>query len=130
MLNEKVSLQGLWYSPVSKNISNTLIQFSCSIAKTFKSLINLMVSDAPRVPSWNSHRFRLNGKPEKSRITGIPKGIRTMDDVRNPNDSKLGIFAQLKDTYRYGLTETESKLELITDQKVKLASKIYIDTNE
>lgn len=59
-------------------------------------------------------------------IAGIPKGIGTKEDMRTPNDSQLRTFSQLKDTYGhgYGLRETESKPELIINQKVKLASYI------
>ena len=51
-------------------------------------------------------------------IGGIPKGIRTKDDMRP--------FSQFKDEYGhgYGLTETESKPELIINQEVKLPSYI------
>ena len=150
MVKDKVSLQGLWYSPICRNIDNPLIRFSCSIVKTFQNLIDFKVTNSPSVPLWNNYKFVLNGRPLRNDVWES-KGIRTLDDMKNPQDGKLRTFTQLKAVYgienrdflkymqirsqltRYlgeavtipRLTDTESKLELMVRQKDKIASKVY-----
>lgn len=149
-LKNKVTLQGLWYAPLCKNIDNPLISFSCSIAKILQNLINLKVSNSPNVPLWNNYRFTLDNKPLRNEAWET-KGIRTLKDMINPHDRKLQTFAQLKAAYgvenkdylkymqirsqltRYleevvtipALTDVESGLNSLVRQKNKIASKVY-----
>lgn len=83
MLKEKVSLQGLWYGPLCKNIDNPLIQFSCSIVKTFQNLSNFKANNSPSVSLWNNYRFMLNGRPLRN-DDWESKGIRTLNYMKNP----------------------------------------------
>lgn len=123
-----------------------MIKFSCSIAKTFQNLIHFKGSDSPKIPLWNNCRFTLNGRPLRNEVWDS-KGIRILEDIINQHDRKLKTFEQLKIAYgikgedylkymhirsqltRYlgeavtfpKVTDTESKLELTINQKVKIA---------
>lgn len=62
-----VTLQGLWYGPIWKDIDNPLIEFSCTMGKTFQNVVHFnhfnvknSPSAFPQFPEWETiHKWRM-----------------------------------------------------------------------